>query len=120
MGKIESVTQRDLLRTVAARWKTQYSRGADWKFPWALLRYEQLKALGSEPTAEQVLEVVGNGSWARFLCGGCTERCTAVVRYEDVNSDEYGDSVMCIPCVRRMARVAGLLDDAKKEARATA
>lgn len=68
------ITERDEIRTVAARWQAQYS-APHWHTPREKDKQEiaaKLRALDLETaTREEVAEIIGNDGWIRMTCDEC-------------------------------------------------
>jgi hypothetical protein len=98
------VTEREVLRAVAARWEDtyRYTIGKPTDLPYAgKTKGETLAALRMlDPetcTSAEVDAVIGNGSWT---CGRCSE-CGATVRTYVLmaGNDEYGPDAICFDCI---------------------
>ena len=66
------LTRNDLAEMAAARWQKQYPNTKE-------DIYINLIELGSEPTPEQVNEVIGNSAWTRLGCDSCLKSVDKVV-----------------------------------------
>jgi hypothetical protein len=86
------LTERDLIRGVADRWRKQYFDGRTQSWRQSLgdscLTYDRLAALDPESaTAADVNAIVGNKTWSRPECGVCCERAIKVVVIANCDSD---------------------------------
>lgn len=106
-------SQRELIRTVAARYEAQYiwqmSRSTAY-----VMKLEKLKALNVETaTVGDVADIIGNGTWV-FLhhCDSCGLRKDTVVELHD--ADSYEDSELRFVCPECVTKLMKLLAEAAK------
>lgn len=90
-------------RGVAARWAHQYQHPVDgWRSPdngSAKDIYDQLIALGPNPSIEKVAEIIGNKSWSYITCEGCSDRVERAVAI-----GEYEPKAYCETCIAEAAQ----------------
>ena len=71
----ELIIQRDLIKTVAERWKAQYAPSENWNIQYGegkRVVYERLLELDTNNcTAEDVIRIIGNTSWTMIRCDHC-------------------------------------------------
>jgi hypothetical protein len=71
----ELVLQRDLIKSVAERWKAQYAPNENWNIQYGEGKrqiYDRLLALDTDNcTAEDVVRIIGNTSWTTIRCDYC-------------------------------------------------
>ena len=87
---------------VAERWFKQYRKEIEAPPRRTTTRdpidiYNQLCALGTNPSIDAVAEVIGNKSWTHIFCAGCTEYVTVAIElgnYDDTR--QY-----CCDCINR-------------------
>lgn len=85
------LTKQNLANIAAERWCRQYKgRRAE--------IHEKLLALGSEPSIEDVNNIIGNTSWTDLHCDVCRESVERVG-----NFDVFGEYVfnICEKCLRQ-------------------
>lgn len=97
------------IKSVAARWKSQWSRDGVWNRNVKGGRgeeiYNQLVAMGDDPDREAVRKLMGNTSWTHLSCDGCdTDGLLRAVCIKDEYSDGH---IYCPTCIRE---AAALLD----------
>lgn len=104
------VSQRDLIRDVAARWEQAYRAAISGRQPnAATIRektkqqiYDELRALDGEiATAEDVAAIIGNDSWCALTCSECDAVVKAIVRVEDEPSWDRAPTDLCFECVHK-------------------
>lgn len=105
--KMRIVTQRDLIRGVAAKWAAQYHYAInkpDEDQPWPTGQtktsiWEALKALDGEvATAAQVNEIIGNSSWVALNCDECGVATEQVLMF-GTSGYESSSHGLCAKCV---------------------
>lgn len=100
---MELITERSLIRTVAARWKEQASRRS------ASFRVQAISAKldaldGETATAQDVADIIGNHSWTDVpSCDECGEQTDAVVRVGEEPDDESATAWFCLECLQKAA-----------------
>lgn len=93
------LTQRELIRDVAKRWRDQYKPLTD-EIPdiWEKSSKQIAKELDSldkeKATAKDVDEIIGSKSWAWHTCDECGRDCEAVVQIGA--EPDYGSSTACV------------------------
>lgn len=96
------LTERDLIRQVADRWRKTYFDGRTQSWRQSLgdscLTYDRLAALDPEAaTAADVNAIIGNQTWSRPQCTVCQERVVKVVVLENCESEAH----VCLACLDR-------------------
>jgi|SRR5882672_3861843 len=86
---------------VADRWRKQYFNKATGRWNQAQhgdteIVHRRLVALGSNPSAEAVDEVIGNVSWTKLLCTSCWKYHRKLVR---IGRNE-NDPKVCAECIK--------------------
>lgn len=107
-------TQRDLIRSVAARWRQQYEPFTNDDKPLFSVRNgyrepirekpiaEKLDALDKETaTAADVAAIIGNESWTRLTCDECGKDTDAVLTVGQEPDYESHTASLCRSCVER-------------------
>ena len=96
------LTVQELANTAKDRWKRQYSYNGYWEHANDKKTvYENLVALGENPTPEQINEVIGNNSWTRLECSECNKEVDTVVILSCYDSDFY----ICKKCLNKCSRL---------------
>ena len=95
-----SLSQRQLIRRVARRWREQYCRNGEWSTTQsgsARDTYERLLALDVDTAAPSDVEaIIGNPSWTSHFCGECADYVSVAVEF-----CETGEGVtLCRNCLR--------------------
>jgi len=86
------ITKQDLANIAKDRWKDQYCRNGSWSIYGSdkEVKYNNLVALGDDPSPDDVNKVIGNNSWTNITCSGCKESVDSVVELGEVGYDtEY-------------------------------
>jgi len=109
-------TQRDLIRSVAARWRKQYEPFTDDRplFSWRTGQQlpplnkkqiaEKLDALDPETaTAAEVNDTIGNASWTRLSCDECGKETDATLQVGEEPDYESQTACLCRSCVEKAA-----------------
>ncbi len=85
------ITTRKLIQGVAQHWRNQYP---DSKMD----IYEKLAALDAETaTANDVNQIIGNGSWTRITCEECKNEVSEVVHF----GEDYDTFCVCKECLTK-------------------
>ena len=96
------LTVQELANTAKDRWKRQYFYNGYWEHGNDKKTvYENLVALGENPTPEQINGVIGNNSWARLECSECNKEVDTVVILSCYDSDFY----ICKKCLNKCSRL---------------
>lgn len=106
------ITQRELIRGVAAKWREQYAPNGKWLSVGAAFDkrevYERLRELDGETVAaEQVDGIIGNGSWTSLRCDDCDVSVGAVVEVGQPPDYESATARLCEACARKAAAAFG-------------
>lgn len=95
------ITKRELINTVAEKWKYQYFSSGKWgKYngdPEDV--YKQLCALGNDATEEDVSRIIGNDSWTRNKCNECNLDCEIIVRLGELPDYDSATACVCRDCL---------------------
>jgi hypothetical protein len=101
------ITERDLIRGVAAAWSKQYSRDeklSDGSHTRKVL--VRLKALNQETaTAEDVAAIIGNSSWTGIRCDECGESVRTVIQIGEEQDYESATANICPSCFYKAAEL---------------
>lgn len=104
---MELITKRQLINSVAARWKRQYFHGPK---GWAITaggksddRYKRLKDLPQDATEDQVMGIIGNDSWTRIVCDECERSVDSAVQLGEPPDYESATAVVCLDCLKAAA-----------------
>lgn len=102
-------TQRDMIRSVAERWRTQYSPMSKWDtlrttfgHP-AEIAAKLDKLDGDTATPTDVEIIIGNGSWTRLTCNQCGRNCQSVFTFITLESVETNSFSVCAQCLSEAA-----------------
>lgn len=94
---MEIILEREMIRTVVARWDRQYPEG----------RTKESAALhaldNNTATSEQVEKIIGNQSWTKHICDECGEYAIPVIRFGKYSESNF---VLCGPCIGKAAVLA--------------
>ena len=112
------ITQRDLIRAVAKRWRETYEPFTDDQplFSWRTGQTspplnkqqiaEKLDALDPETaTAEEVNAAIGNESWVRLSCDECGKETEALVTVGQAPDYESHTASICHTCVQKLVQL---------------
>lgn len=110
MDRVEIVTQRDIIRGAAKRFRESYGSDLDsvsWKGDKTRRDIlNELEALDADTaSAAQVDEIIGNNSWTGFNCDLCGEPQTLIIRAGDEPDYEARWLDICPKCVCGMAKL---------------
>ena len=87
------ITKQDLAKTAKDRWKAQYYENGEWytyRGDKREITYNNLVALGGNPSSDDVNKVIGNNSWTNITCSECKESVDAAVELGETGYDtEY-------------------------------
>lgn len=102
---MKTITRKTLAATAAERWKEQYSNSLDWEvFRHSQPRrdtYNELLALGPNPSPNDIDETIGNDSWTSVpRCSECSSRPDCVVEIGEEPDYESSTAWMCRKCLR--------------------
>lgn len=88
------VTRQVISNGVKERWLKQYPLSLYKGSPKAAV-YEKLVALGDNPKASDIDEIIGNRSWTRLNCCYCQKEVDSVVDF-----DVYDNNLrLCLSCI---------------------
>lgn len=96
-------TTRTRILAVADRWQAQYykRRNGEWVDADKKATWERLVALDKlKATTEDVVAIVGNGSWTRTACDECGADVDAVVQLGQEPDYESSTAMVCEACLR--------------------
>ena len=96
------LTVQELANTAKDSWKRQYFYNGFWKHGNDKKTvYENLVALGENPTPSQINEVIGNNCWTRLGCSVCDKEVDTVVVFSSYDSSFY----LCKKCLNKSTRL---------------
>jgi hypothetical protein len=107
---MELITERDLIRSVASRWRRQYNG----RMNEALTRGQTPEQIAQEldrldvevATAEDVIRIVGNDTWTcPPRCSECHSVRRAVIRIGEEPDRESETAWLCQDCAAKIAQV---------------
>lgn len=95
-------TKRDLINTVAERWKAQY-------FPWKIGNFlpkepiynKLLKLPKGIATAKQVNKIIGNSSWTDNKCNECNGDFEVTIMLGEEPDYESSTVFVCLDCLQK-------------------
>lgn len=97
------ITKQNLANIAKDRWKAQYYKNGEWYTYCGddrEITYNNLVALGDNPSPDDVNEVIGNNSWTNITCSECKESVDSVVELGEVGYDtEY--VYVCKDCLTK-------------------
>lgn len=96
---MKALTKRELINTVAKRWKKQYL-GYD-----PSQTHTELMAL-SNPTEKQIAEVIGNQSWTANTCTECEQSVEVVVLFGYEPNYDSWSCKLCLECLQKALSLA--------------
>lgn len=97
------IKRDDLAKGVAKRWYETYwcTRTNQWRYDdGKRVIYENLKALGSNPSADFVDMAIGNTSWTACRCDECGGLREAVIEVGEDPDYESATAKLCQSCVK--------------------
>lgn len=100
------VTKRELISSMAERWRCQYFQGDHWT---TLFRgsaepiYRQLLQLGADATESDIAAIIGNASGTRNTCDECKQDAEALVV---LGFGPENAARVCVPCLYRAIELA--------------
>ena len=106
-------TQRDLIKSVAKRWFNQYERSLD-EFPSLFspstktkrMTLTALQSLNTDTaTAKDVSDIIGNESWTRMTCDGCSKGVTALLTVGQPRDYDSNTADLCESCVNKASAI---------------
>lgn len=105
---MELITTRSQIRSVAERWKQQYPTDqTTMHFKSTDAIHARLLALDTETaTAEEVIAIIGNGSWTRIRCDQCGQEVDAAVVCGEEPDYESHTANLCVPCLESALALA--------------
>ena len=85
-------------KRVSAKYKQQHFKDGVWLYDGVRrsVNFDKLVALGNNPNADKIDEIMGNKSWTHELCNECGEYCADAIR--------TGDTVLCADCLKLFIR----------------
>jgi len=100
------ITQRDLIRGVARKWRKKYQPFRDDRVIYGGFTKEEiadkLNALdGETATAQDVENIIGNSSWTALQCHECKKYVSEVVRVGEEPDYESATACLCQQCAER-------------------
>ena len=96
------LTVQELANTAKDSWKRQYFYNGFWKHGNDKKTvYENLVALGENPTPSPINEVIGNNCWTRLGCSVCDKEVDTVVVFSSYDSSFY----LCKKCLNKSTRL---------------
>lgn len=99
MSEPSLITERDMIRSVAERWRGQYAGDLRGRFGKTA---RQLDALDVEhASADDVATIIGNRSWTEVACDGCGDKATTAVQVGAEPDYESSTAVLCPTCLRK-------------------
>ena len=104
MAKPVVITERDMIRTVAERFRAQYRDVASgllplgWDPKYIAARLEKLDL--ERATAEEVAGVIGRVGWTSERCNACNKYVSDIIVVGDVPDFESATATLCGPCLK--------------------
>lgn len=93
------ITERQLIRTVADRWREQYPEGCK---PHQEDIWKALNGLDKETsTADDVRELIGNDSWCRIFCNECKEYTGLAIQVGEEPDYDSATANLCMDCLTK-------------------
>ena len=107
------INDREHIRTVAERWKTQYCRNSKWNKilldKTAEQIYNELAALDVETaTRYDVASIIGNDGWIGRVCSECEK--SAVIIVGEAEDHDSSTVYLCLSCAKRVGELIRELD----------
>ena len=99
---MKALTKKDLIHTVAKRWKKQYRGDVS-----SSQILTELMALSS-PTEQQITDVIGNQSWTANVCTECERSVKVVVLFGYEPVFDSWMCKLCRECLQKALRLAVL------------
>lgn len=100
MQKMNKITKQDRINSVIDRFQHQYQKPMIFFNGYSSSHViERLKAL-SNPTEDQVNEVIGNKSWIELICDECSNDCSELI-YFDARYDDNCCIGLCKSCLSK-------------------
>lgn len=105
------ITRTQKAVRVEHRWYESYSNSTFWdsctppRNKTKRQIHEDLVALGSFPTADQVDEVIGNKSWTECRCDECGKQAEQVVQLGQDPDYESSTACICLPCLKKAVKL---------------
>ena len=96
------ITERQLVREVAERWKDQYFINETWPDgPDNEDIYKKLLAMPRWATAATVAEIIGNDSWTSIRCDECGKNVKSAMRLGEEPDYESNTVKLCLACLKK-------------------
>ena len=93
------ITQRDLIRGVADKWRKQYDPSSEAA---VINKWKQLDALDKDPASvDDVARIIGNKSWTRITCHECKNDVSEAVEVGEPPDYESNTAVICRSCMTK-------------------
>lgn len=94
------ITRKVLADKASGRWLKTYFRKGEWVYGFDKeVIYCNLKALGDNPTPEDVDRVIGNSSWTSIKCDECGKYVEEVIQVGEEPDYESCTANICKPCL---------------------
>lgn len=97
--------ERDEIRSVAKRWRSQYGRTNDPKKKSIQSRLDRMDA--ETATREDVAKIIGNDSWIDTRCDECGTYQTTLVHIGDEPDYDARWQVLCAGCIGEAIKLLG-------------
>jgi hypothetical protein len=97
-------TPQSKAAAAAAAWEQQYAPYCSVDH-WQAKMGAALKALGSQPTPEEVNALLGDNQWTKCLCTECWKSVDAVVRIGNEPDYESDTVWVCRECLAEAVRI---------------
>ena len=100
-NKMELITKKMRLKTVAERWKLQYFYHGKWNDPSIGKAKDIYESLLKAKSEKEVNSIIGNNTWIDCSCDECKKDCQALIIFTD-----YEDSIsLCKDCMKRAIKI---------------
>ena len=102
------ITERDLIRKIAASWFNQYQAWFK-DYPDKKITYGKLLALDKENASPADIEsIIGNDAWTAQYCNECKELSTIIVEVGEEPGYDSSTAKICPDCLQKaLALVQG-------------
>ena len=104
INKPKLITQRDLIRDVANKWKEAYWDEKNGTYYYGSEKgeiHQKLLKLDLEKcSAESVNKIIGNKSWTELKCDQCQKRVRSVVMVGQKPDYESSTTQLCRGCIQ--------------------
>lgn len=108
---MKAFTSQNIASEMAERWRRIYE-GHFEKSTWKLTDgrtpkevYDQLVALGPDPSVADVSTVLGNDHWATTRCHECEVEVTRAVQLGEVPEYESSTAMICLACLKKAVKL---------------